>query len=193
MTLTLSATDDMSGVTQMRFSNDNVTWSAWETYATSKSWTLDAALGTKTVYVQFKDGVGNVSPSVTDTIALYDAHSSDRGLVAADQLQLVHDHEQAPQSSWRSRANDIGGSGLNDMRFSNDGVTWSDWEPTTPRNYGKPWTLDPGPVLKTVYFQYRDGAGNTTIDSRSIRLLDGIARDDSVTHQRRRGARTRRR
>jgi hypothetical protein len=53
VTLTLSASD-ANGVSQMCFSNDNVTWTSWETYSTSKSWTLPSGDGTKTVYVKFK-------------------------------------------------------------------------------------------------------------------------------------------
>ncbi len=70
VTLTLSASDAHSGVAQMRFSNDNTNWSAWETYTTSKSWTLSSGDGSKTVYAQFKDNAGNVSASVSDGIIL---------------------------------------------------------------------------------------------------------------------------
>jgi C1A family cysteine protease/putative hemolysin len=69
VTLSLSATDP-NGVSQMCISNTN-TCSSWITYATSKSWTLPAGDGTKTVYVLFKDGVGNANASsYTDTIIL---------------------------------------------------------------------------------------------------------------------------
>jgi len=70
VTLTLSATDAASAVTQMRFSNDGTTYSAAETYAPSRVWTMATADGTKTVYVQFKDAVGNWSAAATDTIVL---------------------------------------------------------------------------------------------------------------------------
>ena len=40
VTLTLSATDATSGITQMRFSNDGVTYAPWEPYATSKIWNV---------------------------------------------------------------------------------------------------------------------------------------------------------
>ncbi|MHB9036628.1 MAG: glycoside hydrolase domain-containing protein [Armatimonadota bacterium] len=70
VTLTLSATDNSSGVSQMRFSNDGSSWSSWETYATSKAWTLTSGDGTKTAYVQYKDVAGNVSSNYTDTIIL---------------------------------------------------------------------------------------------------------------------------
>ena len=54
VTLTLSAEDDTSSISQMRFRNeDNTTWSNWEPYVTSKSWTLSSGDGTKTVFVQF--------------------------------------------------------------------------------------------------------------------------------------------
>jgi serine protease len=70
VTLTLSCVDSGSGCAQMRFSNDNSTWSAWESYNTSKAWTLTSGDGTKTVYVQFKDGLGLLSYPYSDTIIL---------------------------------------------------------------------------------------------------------------------------
>jgi fibronectin type 3 domain-containing protein len=59
--LHLSATDAGSGVVQMRFSNDNATWSAWEHYTTSKSWNLQEGDGPKSVTVQYRDDAGTVS------------------------------------------------------------------------------------------------------------------------------------
>ncbi len=69
-TLTLSATDTLSAVTQMRFSNTGTSFSTAEAYATTKAWTLSSGSGTKTVYAQFKDATGNWSGSFTDTILL---------------------------------------------------------------------------------------------------------------------------
>ena len=66
----MSASDSGSGVAQMSFSNDESTWSGWRAYATSASWTLTTGDGSKTVYARFRDGVGNVSTNVTDTITL---------------------------------------------------------------------------------------------------------------------------
>ena len=67
--LTLSATD-ASGVAEMSFSNDNLTWSDPENYSTTKMWTLTTGDGTKTVYVKYKDEIGNWSLPVQDTIIL---------------------------------------------------------------------------------------------------------------------------
>ena len=68
--LALSASDTESDIAQMKFSNNNVDWSAAETYATSKSWMLSDGSGIKTVYVKFKDEPGNWSSSYNDTIEL---------------------------------------------------------------------------------------------------------------------------
>jgi Tol biopolymer transport system component len=67
--LALSA-NDSSGVAQMRFSNNGTDWTSWESYATSKNWTLSSEDGEKVVYVQFKDTAGWVSESYSDTISL---------------------------------------------------------------------------------------------------------------------------
>ncbi len=70
VTLALSATDTQSGVTQMQFSNDNATWTTAEDYAVTKSWTLPNGDGSKTVYVKYKDFLGNWSPAFAKTIIL---------------------------------------------------------------------------------------------------------------------------
>jgi glucose/arabinose dehydrogenase/PKD repeat protein len=69
-TLTLAAVDNAQAVAQMRFSNAATGFSAAEAYATTKAWTLTSGAGTKTVYVQFRDTIGNWSASFTDTITL---------------------------------------------------------------------------------------------------------------------------
>lgn len=70
--LNLSAMDNSggTGLSQMKFSNDNSSWSAEEAYATTKSWVLPAGDDQKTVYVRYKDNSGNWSQSYSDTIIL---------------------------------------------------------------------------------------------------------------------------
>ena len=69
-TLTLSASDNSGTVSQMQFSNDGVTYSTPEAYATTKTWTLASGDGTKTTYAKYRDTAGNWSGTVTDTIIL---------------------------------------------------------------------------------------------------------------------------
>ena len=72
VTLTLSATDDLSGVIEMQFNNGAGSYSSLEPYATIKAWMLSASGdGLKTVRVKFKDGAGNVNtPGIPATITL---------------------------------------------------------------------------------------------------------------------------
>ena len=61
VTLALSATDNTSGVSQMRFSNNNSIWSEWEPFQTTKPWTLSDGEGLKIVWVQFNNNAGLTS------------------------------------------------------------------------------------------------------------------------------------
>jgi hypothetical protein len=63
ITLSISATDDTSGVAQMHFSNGDGPWSNWEPYSTSKIWDLDERDGQKTINVEFIDNAGLTSTS----------------------------------------------------------------------------------------------------------------------------------
>ena len=67
-------------------------------------------------------------------------------------------------------ANDVGGSGVAQMQFSNDNSNWSAWETYTTSKSG--WLLAAGDGAKTVYAKYKDGAGNV-----SSAYSDGITLD----------------
>src|SRR3989337_2082735 len=68
--LALSCADTGTGYAQMQFSNDDITWSEWEPYASTKAWIMATGDGGKAVYVQLRDVIGNVSESYMDAIIL---------------------------------------------------------------------------------------------------------------------------
>jgi parallel beta-helix repeat protein len=75
VTLRITANDPLSGVAEMRFSNDGRTWSDWEGFQSTRSWDLtrfggSSSSGLKTVYAQLRDRVGNVSQIFSATIRL---------------------------------------------------------------------------------------------------------------------------
>jgi hypothetical protein len=70
ISLSLNATDNVSGIAQMRFANENSDWSTWEPYATSKTWTLQNGDGTKTVNVQYMDAAGLTSSTYSCIVNL---------------------------------------------------------------------------------------------------------------------------
>jgi hypothetical protein len=69
VTLTLSCSDNVPCY-RMQLSNDNVTWSNLTAYSVIKNWTLTAGDGGKTVYVKYRDNVGNWSETYSDAITL---------------------------------------------------------------------------------------------------------------------------
>ena len=70
VTLTPAATADFGVVDQMRCSNDNVTYTPPEPYATTRTWTLLPGDGPKTVYVKFHIAGGSWSEPASDAITL---------------------------------------------------------------------------------------------------------------------------
>jgi hypothetical protein len=91
VTLTLSATDPQ-GVAAMQFSNDGLTYSDEEPYATSKAWTLSAGNGTKTVYVRFRDKSlpsGHLYDPVTASIILNTGLKPDGKITGSATLSIV--------------------------------------------------------------------------------------------------------
>jgi len=66
----ISSDHSGTGIAVMRFSNDGSAWSVWEPVLSSKAWVLTAGDGVKTVYVQYKDGLGYISDSISDGITL---------------------------------------------------------------------------------------------------------------------------
>ncbi len=55
--------------TEMRFRNENGTWSNWQAYTPDINWTLNSGNGIKTVNAEIRNGTGEVR-SVSDTIML---------------------------------------------------------------------------------------------------------------------------
>ena len=68
-------------------------------------------------------------------------------------------------------------NGVESMRFSNDGINWSAWEPYAA---SKSWTLSGGNGTRTVHAQYRDKAGNVSTAARDTITLDTAAPNTSI-------------
>ncbi|MBI5562933.1 MAG: HYR domain-containing protein, partial [Deltaproteobacteria bacterium] len=152
VTLTIAATDNV-GVAQMRFSNDNAAWSAWQAYSTTKAWTLASGFGAKTVYAQFRDGAGNISANAVDAIFLDNTPPTGTVVINSGAASTTSSGVALTLS-----ATDDSGR-VASMRLSNDNATWSAWQAYAT---GKSWTLASGTGTRTVYAQFRDGAGNVS-------------------------------
>lgn len=67
--LIISATDSTAGISLMKFSNDGTSFSGFESYKTSKAWTIRSG----TVYVIFSDTAGNLSLTYSSSIKVAEA------------------------------------------------------------------------------------------------------------------------
>jgi hypothetical protein len=171
-TLSLSADDETSGVDDMRFSNNGTSWSGWEAYAGSRTWTLPSGDGDKTVYVQYRDQVGHVSSTYSDSIILDTVAPTGSILIDGGATYATSTSVELTLS-----ASDAG-SGVDGMRFSDDGSFWSGWEAYAG---SESWTLPSGDGSKTVYVQYRDHVGRvSSVYSDSI-VLDTAAPVGSIS------------
>jgi len=168
VSLTLSATDSASAVTDMRFSWDNTTWLGWAAYATTANITMPAGPdGTKTIYVQFRDSAGNASTSYTDTILLDRVLPTgsvviNGGAVTTNSLNVTLTLSATDSAS-----------AVTNMQFSWDNITWLGWAAyAATANI----TIPAGPDgTKTVYVQFRDSAGNVSLTySDSIQLVTSL-------------------
>ncbi|MCX6035203.1 MAG: C39 family peptidase [Chloroflexi bacterium] len=169
--LTLSATDTTSGVAQISFSNDWSTWSAWESYATNKSWTLSSGDGSKTVYVRYQDNAGNISTPATDTITLDTVAPAGSVVIDGSATYAASTGVNLTLSATDAT------SGIAQMSFSNNGSTWSAWKSYAT---SKAWTLSSGDGNKTVYAKYKDNAGNISDAGTDTITLDTVAPAGSV-------------
>jgi len=183
VTLTLSCTDSGSGCSQMQFSNDGSSWTALETYATTKAWTLTPGDGAKTVSVRYLDAAGNLSTARTDQITL-DTTIPTGSIVINSGAAWANTTTVTLTLSCTDT-----GSGCGQVQFSNDGATWSALQTYAAT---KAWTLTSGDGLKTVYVQYVDRAGNVSAVSTDQITLDAtipagsiiINNGDAVTNTR---------
>lgn len=168
VTMTLSATD-VNGVEAMRFSNDTVLWSLEEAYATSKVWTLSPEDGVKTVYVEYKDALGNWSTTpITDQV-IRDTTPPTGTIVAG-----TNGYSNATNTVLSLSASDV--NGVARMRFSNDNA---DWTPDEAYTTARTWALLPGADgTRTVYVQYQDNAGLWSTETiKADLILDTVPPD----------------
>jgi len=164
VTLVLTASDVDSGVNQVRYSNDSVTWSSWQKFTSTKAWTLPSGDGIKTVYYQVRDNASLLS-NFSDTIVL-DVTVPIGTLTINGNMTYTN----SLAVTLTVAASDIT-SGVNQIRFSNYSINWSAWMDFSA---SVNWTLPAGDGTKTVYLQVMDNASLVTTFNDTI-IVDTTA------------------
>jgi len=156
--LTLAAADALSGVASMRVALDgDVFDEPWVDFAAQQ--VVELPLGPteepdgieREVLAQFRDGAGNQSDVVTDTVSL--------DSMAPQNPSLLIDGGAALTAS-RTVGLTLSADGATRMMVSNDaGLAGEEWMPYAP-SLG--WILTEGEEQKTVFVRFADDAGNQT-------------------------------
>lgn len=164
---TSDASDDASGVSKMRISNDNQQWTTWLPIQETYNWTLSAdGLGEKTVYVQFMDVAGNISDTYSDKISYYlvDTLAPTVNLKINGGALVTHSQTVTVEIDARD---DLSAADMLKMSLSNDYQHWTPWENYQPY---KEWTLPGGDGDKKIYVKVKDAANNAGIGYANISL-----------------------
>lgn len=135
--VTVDVSDDLGGIRRIELSNDGVTYTSKQeailnadnstgvvTYSHTWAWDLPLGAGTKVVYVRVTDGVGN-QRILTDTIAMAE------DMMPPSITLLINNGDESttnPNVALIINVNDnVSIHNQFQMRFSNDGQTFSPW------------------------------------------------------------------
>ena len=157
---------------EMRFRNDGYSWSDWEAYSSSKTWTLPIGDGNKTVYAEYRDE-GHHVVSMQNNITLDTGAPVGPGFYVwgtGTETGQIHDYINSTGCTLFMNV-----AGADRMRFSNTSVSnstvaWDAAASTVPYSENYSWTLSSGDGSKTVYSQFLDAADNASYYTYTITL-----------------------
>jgi hypothetical protein len=137
----------------------------WESYATSKAWTLGQTNATATVYVKYRNASLTESSCINDTITHDDLAPSSTSISIAGGSSHIN---------TTSVTLTLAATGASEMYITNTatcsgGGTWGSYSTT------KDWSLGQTNATATVYVKFRDLAGNE-----SACTSDTITHDDTA-------------
>lgn len=139
--------------------------------------------GRHTVYVWLEDGAGNRSERNAAEVEIFFDRTPPTGQVTvAGGARHVFSTQVALFVEAADLAGEGPGSGVTAVRLSNDGKTWSPWQPFAST---LTWDLTqaggsaaPGP--KTVYVELRDGAGNVGRTTGGVTLVRSLTSPEPI-------------
>ncbi|TKI58698.1 DNRLRE domain-containing protein [Brevibacillus antibioticus] len=162
VTLTMSHDDPDAAKPEYRLTNvEGGPWSEWNSLGTPVTWTLTTGEGTKTVFMELRDGTGTVLQA-EDSIVLDTTPPA--GTIEINNGNEATSSEKVELTIQGSDAN-----GPVEVMLSNDNNFTGSWIPV-PVNNKLEWNLASGDGQKTVYARFRDGAGNLFTTSDTIVL-----------------------
>jgi hypothetical protein len=141
------------GAAQCRFQNDIRGWGTWETYATSRSWTLSSGEGNKSVSFDCKNMLGDELGPVSASI-----YYSEVKPEPPSNLDISVNNGDSYTTS-RDVYLKLYADNADECRYRQDDYSWTGWYAyTTSRSM----TLQGDDGTKTIYYQCRNDFGSKT-------------------------------
>ena len=171
VSLTLTASDAASSVSQMKLTNDGLfDTEQWQAYEPSKTWVLTPNDEMKTVWVKYRDGAGLESSVYNDTIFLDTTLPSATVLSPTEGQVLTSSNVTA---TWSG--SDIG-SGINNYEIRLDVENWINKGTSTTHAFTGVSDGNHSISLKVI-----DKAGNSRGYERTFSAFQGVQRTLTVT------------
>ncbi|MBU6335160.1 MAG: hypothetical protein KGS47_12280 [Chloroflexi bacterium] len=167
--LVLAASDTQSAVGTMRFSDDGgTTWSAWQAYASPLNYTLPAGDGAKTVTVQFRDAVGNLSATASDSITLDGAAGDAYGIAIDGNALFTNVVDVVVTAGAPAHTREV-------MISNNGNFAGAAWRPFTTRLAWQITSFGQTAIPRIVYVKYKNAQGGV-----SDTFIDDIILDQTA-------------
>jgi hypothetical protein len=163
----LDCYDMLSGIDEMSFSFDGLSWTNWEPYMQDISIFIPLGDGTKNIYFKVKDSAGNEGEITSKSIIFDTTPPQDLEMLIQGGEKYTDKQEVQLQLNTVDTL-----SGIDRMSFSLDGITWTAWEGFS---LDKTFTLTSEGV-NTIHFRVSDKAGNTA------EISDQIIFDETPPH-----------
>jgi len=173
VTLSISATDSLSGVAEASYSSDGATWGGWEGYAFSRQWTLSSGDGEKVVWMRLRDAAGNVSPPVSDTIKLDTTAASAYGFAINEDALFTNQVTVTLNLPANPKTAQV-------MVSNGGGFYGAAWEPYSAYRVWAITQYGSYVIPRTVYVRYKDINGNISSTYQDDIILDVNAPTGSI-------------
>ena len=177
--LNAAAADVGFGVESMRFKNDEdfnpsdqeikwINFSPKEADSTSHKWKLSDGEGIKTVFGQFRDFAGNVTTTPLSDQIIFDQTAPIGSIsIVGDRTRQAGITIKFAASDELSNMKEVGEVRL---RNEEDDFSDKDWKPFGDQ---VKWEVPSGEGIRTVFAEFRDGAGNVSdVASDSVEFDD---------------------
>ncbi len=137
VTLNLTFSDNLFGIKECRYANEDLNWTSWEGCVLAKSWNLSSGIGTKTVYYEVKnyqdftkivsDSIDLIAPPELGNFSITPKYVKDGDLVNFDYLNGGLGHNVVVNTTELNKLDSTASTDLILLDNDNDGNYYNNY------------------------------------------------------------------